>query len=283
METLRIRAGSEELKVEGSQELIERERKAFYEHLSDIEARSVKAREMVMNRLRADSSVMASLSAKKAKALTRKTGLLDTHDWRKIAEAIKGGEEFHVGDMVKDSTVDGCDFTMVVTDVTDEYVRFESKDCVGEKVYWNRDLGNGNKGGFPQSAICGYLENELWESLPEDLKEVISETTRMYKDSDGEGAHSYKTKLFLPAASEVFDEDDCYGDEGLYEQLDYYKDRRNRTRGSAEGEDACYWWLASVGSGDSTSACNVNTNGDAYDNGTTTDLRVPLCFLIKKS
>ena len=51
---------------------------------------------------------------------------------------------------------------------------------------------------------------------------------------------SFNTYLFLPSASEVFDEDDCYGDEGMYEQMEYYKDRRNRMRGSAEGEDTCH-------------------------------------------
>ena len=67
----------------------------------------------------------------------------------------------------------------------------------------------------------------------------------------------YEFKLFLPAASEVFDEDECYGDQGLYEQLDYYKDRRHRMKGEAKGEDTETYWLASVGSGNSTYAWNL--------------------------
>lgn len=109
---------------------------------------------------------------------------------------------------------------------------------------------------------------ELFGKLPDDLRQAISKATRKYEDNEGE-IKEYETLLFLPSASEVFDEDDCYGDEGLYEQLEYYKDRRNRMRGSAEGEDTCHWWLASVRSGSSTNACGA--------------LRVPVCFIIKKS
>ena len=101
-------------------------------------------------------------------------------------------------------------------------------------------------------------------------------------DNEGE-VKEYETLLFLPSASEVFDEDDCYGDEGLYEQMEYYKDRRNRMRGSAEGEDTCPWWLASVRSGASTSACSVTYNGTAGSWAASHADRVPVCFIIKKS
>ena len=77
--------------------------------------------------------------------------------------------------------------------------------------------------------------------------------------------------------------DDCYGDEGLYEQLEYYKDRRNRMRGSAEGEDTCSWWLASVRSGTSTNACYVPRHGHAYNWIASDAPHVPVCFIIKKS
>ena len=103
-----------------------------------------------------------------------------------------------------------------------------------------------------------------------------------YEDNEG-NVKEYETLLFLPSASEVFDEDDCYGDEGLYEQMEYYKDRRNRMRGSAEGEDTCNWWLASVRSGNSTNACYVHNDGYALDWHASRAHRVPVCFIIKKS
>lgn len=122
----------------------------------------------------------------------------------------------------------------------------------------------------------------MFGKLPDDLRQVISKATRKYEDNEG-NVKEYETLLFLPSASEVFDEDDCYGDEGLYEQMEYYKDRRNRMRGSAEGEDTCGWWLASVRSGLSTNACPVSSNGSASYWPASNAYRVPVCFIIKKS
>ena len=163
--------------------------------------------------------------------------------------------------------------------MTNEYVRFESRDCVGEEVEWNKN--GGTQLGYPGSDIHKYLNKGLFERLPEDLRKVISLAERKTL-RDGETV-SFNTYLFLPSASEVFDEDDCYGDEGMYEQMEYYKDRRNRMRGSAEGEGTCGWWLASVGSGGSTPACAVTRGGLASNWPASAAPRVPVCFIIKKS
>ena len=116
--------------------------------------------------------------------------------------------------------------------------------------------------------------------LPEDLQAVISDVDREWKDKDG-NCGTYTTKLFLPAASEVFDEDSCYGDKGLYKQLDYYKDARNRIRVDEDGDTRVYW-LASVGSGGSTAACYVSVNGSAGGWFASNSARVPVCFQISK-
>ena len=91
----------------------------------------------------------------------------------------------------------------------------------------------------------------------------------------------YTTKQFLPAASEVVDEDSCYGDKGLYKQLDYYKDARNRIRVDEDGDTRVYW-LASVRSGNSTYACGVSGGGGANGWYASNSLRVPVCFQISK-
>lgn len=285
MEELRVRAGNEELKVKGSSETIQREREAFYQHIKEVEEANIKAKAELVQRMKNDMAWYARVRQEKDAANAGKPGVVRTcgelqGTWEEIERAIKSDAEFKVGDYKKGSTADGQGFMLVVTDVTDEYVRFESRDCLGGTVQWNKK--DTTDGGIEESNVQEWLMLELFSKLPDDLRQVISKATRKYVDNEGE-IKEYETLLFLPSASEVFDEDDCYGDEGLYEQMEYYKDRRNRMRGSAEGEDTCAWWLASVGSGDSTHACLVGNYGGAGNWSASNALRVSVCFIIRKS
>lgn len=277
MEKLRLRTGSMELKVEGSAELIRDEREAFYRHINEITEKKAGVLQDVRNSF-LQAAESSQIKYDSGKMLNRVCGEIKG-TWKEIEEAIKSGAEIKAGDYKRDKMADGQNFTMVVTDVTNEYVRFESRDCVGEEVEWNED--GSTKGGYPFSDIHKYLNKELFQRLPEELKNVIGLAERKTLQ-DGE-EKSFNALLFLPAASEVFGEDDCYGDEGLYEQLEYYKDRRHRMKGKAEGEDTCYWWLASVGSGNSTYACGVYSGGYANSWNASNAYRVPVCFIIKKS
>lgn len=285
MEELRVRAGNEELKVKGSPETIQREREAFYQHIKEIEEANIKAKAELVQRMKNEMAWYARVRQEKDTANTEKPGVVRIcgelkGTWEEIASAIKSGAEFKVGDYKKGSTVDGQGFTLVVTDVTDEYVRFESRDCLGGTVHWN-EKGT-TDGRIEEFNVQEWLMLELLGKLPDDLLQVIDKATRKYEDNEGK-VKEYETLLFLPSASEVFDEDGCYGDEGLYEQMEYYKDRRNRMRGSAEGEDTCHWWLASVRSGRTTHACGVNSDGHASAWYADNTLHVPVCFIIKKS
>ena len=200
-------------------------------------------------------------------------------NWEELAEKIKKGIiPVEVGAAVSCELTDGTPAEFVVTDVTDQYVRFETRNFIGGEVEWNEQ--DTNKGGYPDSDIRGYIDSTIWGLLPEDLQAVISDVDREWKDKDG-NCGTYTTKLFLPAASEVFDEDSCYGDKGLYKQLDYYKDARNRIRVDEDGDTRVYW-LASVRSGNSTYACNVNYYGYANYWAASNSLRVPVCFQISK-
>lgn len=138
MEELRVRAGNEELKVKGSPETIQREREAFYQHIKESEEANIKARVELVQRMKNDMSWYARGRQEKNAANAGKPGVVRTcgelqGTWEEIASAIKSGAEFKVGDYKKGSTVDGQGFTMVVTDVTDEYVRFEGLGLPG----WN--------------------------------------------------------------------------------------------------------------------------------------------------
>lgn len=199
--------------------------------------------------------------------------------WQELAAGVKDGTlPVEVGASVTCELTDGTPAEFVVTDVKDQYVRFESRNFIGGMVKWNNQ--DTTKGGYPDSGIRGYIDSTIWELLPEDLQAVISDADRVWKDTSG-NCGTYVAKLFLPAASEVFDEDDCYGDKGLYKQLDYYKDARNRIRVDENGE-ARFWWLASVRGGNSAFACFVKSDGDADCYYASDSYCVPVCFQISK-
>nr|WP_300656645.1 DUF6273 domain-containing protein [uncultured Acetatifactor sp.] len=284
MEELKVRAGNEELKVKGNPETIQREREAFYQHIKEVEEGNIKEKVELEQRMKSNMAWYARAQQEKDAANAGNPGVARIcgelqGTWEEIASAIKSGAEFKVGDYKKGSTADGQGFTLVVTDVADEYVRFESRDCVGEEAEWNKN--GGTQLGYPGSDIHKYMNKGLFERLPEDLRKVISLAERKML-LDGETVY-FNTYLFLPAASEVFGEGDCYGDKGLYGQMEYYMDRRNRMRGSAEGEDTESWWLASVGAGGSAGACFVTRYGHASYWDASNASRVPVCFIIKKA
>lgn len=296
MEELRIKAGGLELSVSGESGTIKEASKDFYNHLAAREQKVTEARMALEERMREKMAWYAKEYNEKHQAppAEKQGGTVSAYgnatlravrtsavSWEELARQIKSGDDLAVGDKVDFQLKTGEKVTVVVTQSTEEYARFESVDCIGGKeVPWS-DAGN-TKCGIAASDVMKYLNEEIWSQLPEDLQAVIDTMTRKHKDHEG-NVQEYEFKLFLPAASEVFDEDECYGDQGVYEQLDYYKDRRHRMKGAVKGEDTEPWWLASVRSGNSAYACYVSNGGYASYWYASDAPRVPLCFCIKKS
>lgn len=290
MSKLKIKARGISMEVVGKDNLIQREREAFLDYAENhsgikigvtaIPVEGLKPFPEHMNcKCNCDNEESAEDNQEGGVDYIRTIKRHHNMGWQELAEKIKKGIiPVEVGAVVSCNLTDGTPAEFVVTDVTDQYVRFETRNFIGGEVEWNEQYTN--KGGYPDSDIRGYVDSTIWNLLPEDLRAVISEVDREWKDKDG-NCGTYTTKLFLPAASEVFDEDNCYGDKGLYKQLDYYKDARNRIRVDEDG-DTRYYWLASVGSGLSANACLVNSGGIAYGLIASSSLRVPVCFQISR-
>lgn len=271
MSKLKIKARGISMEVVGKDNLIQREREAFLDYAENhsgikigvtaIPVEGLKPFPEHMNcKCNCDNEESAEDNQEGGVDYIRTIKRHHNMGWQELAEKIKKGIiPVEVGAVVSCNLTDGTPAEFVVTDVTDQYVRFETRNFIGGEVEWNEQ--DTNKGGYPDSDIRGYVDSTIWNLLPEDLRAVISEVDREWKDKDG-NCGTYTTKLFLPAASEVFDEDNCYGDKGLYKQLDYYKDARNRIRVDEDG-DTRHYWLASAGSGASAAACYVNNGGYA--------------------
>ena len=203
------------------------------------------------------------------------TKRIEQADWQQVKKLIQE-DSLYVGDSVEDF-VRSVPMTFEVAQVTDEGVLFISKELWPEPVQWNRERTN--KGGFKESNVCRFLNEELFNMLPEDLQEVISER-EVLQIVDGH-EETFYVKLWLPTEHEVLGEDYYLNDPEGY-QLEYFKDKRNRVKCDAKTGNRDHWWLLSVCGGDSTGACAVGGVGAAGYGGTSSEYRVPVCFLIKK-
>ena len=172
-------------------------------------------------------------------------------NWEELAQKIKDNTSaLKVGDIITEKTLDGEEMDLVVVDMGPGWARFESKDCLPVEVAYNQN--NRNAGGFADSDVKRYLNKEVFNSLPEELRNVIAEVER--KQENGE---SSLCRLFLPTESELFG-DCCYSEDDTYNQIEYYKDRRNRIKCNRKGGSPDWYWTASVRSGNSTNCVNVN-------------------------
>lgn len=196
--------------------------------------------------------------------------------WKDIAALVAAGS-LKVGDQIEDELLTGEKMVYEVAHITEDRMDFISRDTMETRIVWNE---NGrNTGGFKKSDLCKVLNEKVWEQLPEELKAVICERECIQVvDSEEE---KFMLKLWLPSEYEVFGEE-WFSDAKEGEQLEIFKDPRNRIKMGGHGGSRANWWLLSVYGGYSTGACGVDGNGNANGNYCAGVFRVPLCFSIKR-
>lgn len=155
-----------------------------------------------------------------------------------------------------------------------KFVRFDSHDCIISSKWNETDT---SEGGYLKSLVKKRVDG-IWDLLPRQLQIAIRETQRLCVSS--EGVSGFKTKLFLPDESELFEDDGC-GRLRLYKQLDWYKDRRNRMKGEAFGKDATDYWTSSP-SGPALYKIVEYVRASGFDDGAyaSSEFGVPVCFNI---
>lgn len=196
--------------------------------------------------------------------------------WKDIAALVAAGS-LKVGDRIEDELLTGEKIVYEVAHITEDRMDFVSRDTMAERFAWNE---NGrNTGGFKESDLCKALNEKVWEQIPEELKAVICER-ECIQVVDGK-EEKFMLKLWLPSEYEVF-ADGWFSDAKEGEQLEIFKDPRNRVKMGGHGGSRASWWLLSVYGGNSTHACLVGYSGNADSYNCTIDFRVPLCFSIKR-
>ena len=196
-------------------------------------------------------------------------------NWNAVKAMVAAGS-LKVGDEIADELLTGKKITYVVANISQEEVYFISKDCLDQREQWNES--GLNVGGFKDSDVCRFLNENVWNMLPEELRAVISERECL-QIVDGEESR-YSLKLWLPTEYEVF-EDDWASEVKEGQQFEIFKDPRNRIKGAGDGGGRAPWWLLSVCGGNSTYACAVNGYGNADSYHCSDASRVPVCFSIR--
>lgn len=230
-----------------------------------------------------------------------------TDAWAWIKNRIQNANYtgIYVGDYipitVKNETVEmqvaGIDVYYRTTDNSlGHHIDFISRDCFSETVQWNTENNNnGNaESAYPYmvSNLHTWLET-LYDSLPQAVKDqIVTKRTLMEQRYSASGTLTDSTswgwqdigKLWVPHEYEVFGS--CvWGTKGWSQgqALQYpifANSFLNRIKCAGKGGGRCAWWLASVRSGSSASACNVSGSGDAGNWGASGLDRVPVCFRI---
>lgn len=150
-----------------------------------------------------------------------------------------------LGSTISIRLLDGTEVDLVVTNQDDKTMRLESRDCLGINT--------------SARELDSYL-SKVYALLPDALKRRIMEVERAHLDNDGE-RYTKKCRLFIPAASEIFPPDECYGDKGLCEQMEWYKDVHNRVRAECKGGDSHWYWTSSLSLDYSSSFRCVSSDG----------------------
>ena len=212
-----------------------------------------------------------------------------TDSWEKIISVVQsgGGSLYEVGDtkevdmgtfgthtlrIANTSTPDEC-ATEGFSQTACGFV-LEFADIITTRVM---NSTNTNAGGWPASELYTYVQNDIYNALPKELKAGIIETTVVSGHGSSDSANFTSTdKLYLLSTKEV------WGKEGTSNvinndtidaytrQLDYYK-AQGVTTSNKSGAIKQYngsnfiWWLRAASSNYSNYFYTVMTLGDCYD------------------
>ena len=142
-----------------------------------------------------------------------------------------------------------------------------------------------NAGGYKATLVADYLDNDYYDSLPADMKSVITQMT--YQASIGNknsALQNEEHKVWLPLEYNIFGATTYAAatevTTGNAEQFAYFATAANRIKTLGDTGSACSWWLSSPYVSGATYFCNVNAAGTASGYNASSSHGVLPCFLI---
>lgn len=153
-------------------------------------------------------------------------------------DVVSHKESLSVGDEIMCQLKNGEVVYAVVAAINpygDNEVAFVFKDCIGEDAEMNDECTN--KGGWRDSKMRGYVNGEIYDLLPDDLKAIIKPRTIKQK-MDGEELMS-EDKLWLLSYTELFGGDYSVDEGDVHFPL--FDTEGSRVKMNDEGVTWCYW------------------------------------------
>ena len=162
-----------------------------------------------------------------------------------------------------------CGFVLEFADI----ITTHNMNPAGE--YNGTQYSNGhNIGGWPNSSMRTFVNNDIYNSLPSDLKNGIIDTTVVsgHGSTSGETNFTSTDKLYLLSTAEVWAQGSSNTIEydtarDVTRQLDYYKNLGTSTSNYSgaikkNGTSNSYWWLRAARSNNTYDFLYVSISGD---------------------
>ena len=185
------------------------------------------------------------------------------------------------------STPDGCsteEFSQTACGFVVEFADIVALKRMNHDTYDGHQFGDGNNGGWPATELYQYVQNDIYNAMPNDIKAVI-------KDTKVISGHSYindnnfitNDKLYLLSRTEIWNTSDTYSTSIPTRQLDYYKnnnvtDNYNSIVTKMYNGTIKEWWTRSTIDYDCDYFFFANTSGRSISDRTIYDFGVSPAF-----
>lgn len=200
------------------------------------------------------------IAKNKIKIITKEAKWTSWAELKALAEAGKLGEVLNSGDNIPVTLKNGDEVSFDIGKDESGKIYFVMHNCLKESKPMNNKYTN--KGGWEESDMRRYLNEEVIKLLPDELQEIIK-PTKIVQVWDGKRRET-EDKLFLLSRTQVFGKDKYYkAIEPNDSLIDIFKSPRGRVKESEECRTPVNWWLRSPYLGNSSVFCIVNSCGMA--------------------
>ena len=156
-------------------------------------------------------------------------------------EKLKNGEHLQSGTIIPVELKNGDKIELDVAHDKKGKRFFVFRNCYGTH---QMNEGWTNKGGWEESEMRRYANEEIFKLLPDDLQALIV-PTKIVQIWDGK-RHETEDKLFCLSSTQVFGKSSYYAKNQEPEdtQLDIFKTERDRVKN--RNDETYPWWLRSA-------------------------------------